>query len=208
MDSIEETGLATAPDSVPMQWLPSFQMMTAALLMAAGLAAIFTWGNSWGAPELVDLTPSPSFRYVNSGWISPVDWQELSPLATELKAFVIVSQDELDEFESSYFSKITRGNATTLGRIDFETSILLAAYYTWRPVRGDPLSFREVAVDDEQALISMELDLEPQGREYSYLYAPMVMVAVERSLFPSGEPVEFTFELEGHPAIKLSASPN
>ena len=176
--------------------------------MAAGLAAILTWGDRWGDPELATSSQTPSFRYVNSGWISPDDWRDLGPLASELRAFVIVSQDELDAFESSYLSKVTRGNATTLGRIEFEASILLAAYFAWLPVKGDPLSFAAVEVDGEDALVQLELDRTSQGREYPYLYAPMVMVAVERSLFPTGEPVSFVFELEGHPDITLTATPN
>ena len=65
----------------------------------------------------------------------PLDWQQFGPFSTELRAFIIVDQGQLDSFESAYVSKVSRGNATTLGRIDFDTSVLLAAYYLWRPVR-------------------------------------------------------------------------
>ena len=129
-------------------------------------------------------------------------------MASELRAFIIVSQEELDEFESGYVSKVTRGNQTTLGRIDFDNSVLVAAYFAWLPVRGDPLSVADVSVDDNDALVSLTLDNDPQGREYPYLYASMTMVAVERARFPQGEQVEFVFELAGHDPIERTAIPN
>jgi hypothetical protein len=150
----------------------------------------------------------PTFRYVDSGWISPEDWQEFGPFTDELRAFVIVSQEELDSFESGFISKVNRGNATSLGRIDFETSVLLAAYYLWRPVKGDPLSVTDVIIKGDRSTVLLDLDDDAQGREFAYLYAPMVMVAVERSLFPEDDVVEFTFELEEHPPIALTATPN
>ena len=145
---------------------------------------------------------------MNSGWIAPVDSEELGPLARELRTFIIVDQGELDDFERGFVSKVSRGNQTSLGRIDFDTSVLLAAYYAWLPVRGDPLSFSQVSIDDNEVLVRLVLEEDPQGREYPYLYAPMTMVAMERSLFPPGEPVEFVFELAGHEPIEWTATPN
>ena len=95
-----------------------------------------------------------------------------------------------------------------MGRIDFETSVLLAAYYVWRPVKGDPLSVTDVVIAGDRATVLLDLDKDAQGRALAYLYAPMVMVAVERSLFPKAEMVAFTFQLEGHPDITHTATPN
>ena len=148
------------------------------------------------------------FRYVNSGWVSPLDWEDAGPFAMELRAFVLTSQEELDAFEGGFISKRIYGNATTLDRIEFDSAALLAAYYVWRPVRGDPLSVADVQVEDNRVVVKIELDENPQGREYPYLFAPMIMVAVERSLFPEGEPVEFVFELNGQPEVTLTATPN
>ncbi len=187
---------------------PTARLAAAVLAIAACLAVFLSVGYAWGYPEERARTVLPGFRYVNSGWISPADEREFGPLASELRAFIIVSQEELDEFESGYVSKVTRGNQTTLGRIDFDTSVLLAAYYAWLPVRGDPLSIADVAVDDNAAVVRLALDDDPQGREYPYLYAPMTMVAVERALFPEGEPVEFIFQLAGHDSIARTAVPN
>ena len=173
------------------------------------LAAFVAWGADWGRPPTLRSSElHPTFRYVNSGWVSPTEGQGFGPFANELRAYVIIDQDQLDSFESRFVSKVSRGSSTTLGRIDFGTSVLLAAYYLWRPVKGDPLSVRDVEIGGSKASVLLDLDDDAQGREYAYLYAPMVMVAVERSLFPESEPVEFTFELDGHPSITVNATPN
>ena len=196
--------------------LPSSRLAAVALLLAIGVAALLAWGGSDGSAlrQAQDGPPSaspggtPVFRYVNSGWVSPLDWEEAGPFAAELRAFVIGSQEELDDFEDGFISKRIYGNATTLDRIEFESAALLAAYYIWRPVRGDPLSVAGLQVEKGRAVVKIELDEDPQGREYPYLFAPMVMVAVERSLFPEGEPVEFVFELNGEAAVTQTATPN
>ena len=187
---------------------PSARLAAAVLAMVACLAVFLGLGHNWGYPEERPRSSLPGFRYVDSGWISPVNWRELGPLARELRAFIIVSQDELDEFESGFVSKVSRGNPTSLGRIDFDTSVLLAAYYAWLPVRGDPFSVAGVLINDNEALVSLALEEDPQGREYPYLYASMTMVAMERSLFPQGEPVEFIFALAGHEPVSRTAIPN
>ena len=177
------------------------------MLLAAGVAALLAWGGSDGTAPVAALG-TPAFRYVNSGWVSPLDWEEAGPFATELRAFVIGSQEELDAFEDGFISKRIYGNATTLDRIEFDSAALLAAYYVWRPVRGDPLSVAALQVEKGRTVVKIELDENPQGREYPYLFAPMIMVAVERSLFPEGEPVEFVFELNGQPQVTQTATPN
>ncbi len=202
----QATHPSVAPDA--RRRLPSLQLSLTVLAMAAGLAVFLVWGWDWGKPPAVSSGLQPTFRYVNSGWISPNDWQEFGPFSNELRAAVIVNQDELDAFQGSFVSKINRGTITSLGRIDFDTSVLLAGYYIWRPVKGDPLSVTDVVIQGERASVLMDLNEDAQGREYGYLYAPMVVVAVERSLFPMGKQVEFVFELEGHPRVTLTATPN
>ena len=188
---------------------PSTRLLAVVGVTLALVAVFFAWAGDWGSPPALRSTDlQPTFRYVNSGWISPQNWQEHGAFSEELQAFVIVSEDELDSFEDGYISKVSRGNATTLGRIDFETSVLLAAYYVWRPVRGDPLSITDVVIRGNRVTVLLALDDDAQGREYAYLYAPMIMVAVERSLFPMGETVEFKFELADHPSVTLNATPN
>ena len=187
--------------------LPSLRFAVAVLLLSAGIAVLLEWGE--GSQSPYSANPNlPPFRYVNSGWISPLDWEEAGPFATELRAYVLTSQEELDDLESEFISKRSYGNSTSLGRIEFADSVLLAAYYVWRPARGDPLSVADLMIYGNRAEVKIELDEEPQGREYPYLFAPMIMVAVERALFPQGEAVEFVFELDGHPSITLAATPN
>lgn len=175
--------------------------------LAAVFAVAFIWGESWSLPP-VRTGEIPAFRYVNSGWIAPSHARAAGAFSEELRAFVIVSQDELEDFEGMYVSKVSRGNATTLGRIDFEASVLIAAYYVWRLVRGDPLTIEDVQSRGKTAVVKLELSDDPQGREYPYMYAPMTMVAVDRTLFPEGEPVEFSFLLNGEPTLTLTATPN
>ena len=179
----------------------------AALLLAALMAVVMVWGEHWSSPP-AGPGAAPVFRYVNSGWISPLEAGEAGAFSEELRAFVLVSQEELDAFEDGFISMVSRGNATSLGRIDFDKSALVAAYYIWRVVRGDPLTVLDVRAEGDSAVVDLALSDDPQGREYPFMYAPMVMVAVERSLFPEGEPVEFLFKLNGEPAITLTATPN
>ena len=110
-------------------------------------------------------------------------------------------------------ARLREATPPPLGRIDFDRAVLLGAYYVWRPVRGDPLTVTAVQPTGDsdpysKVAVDLELSYDPQGREYPYLYAPMVMVAVERSLFPDGQPVEFLFKLNGEPAMTLTATPN
>ena len=210
MEAVEEQATTASPTALLP--LPSLQLAAAVLLLAAGIGALLAWGGSDGSilrqAQVGSTGGTPVFRYVNSGWVSPLDWEEAGPFATELRAFVIGSQDELDAFEGGFVSKRIYGNATTLERIEFDSAALLAAYYVWRPVRGDPLSVADLQVEEGRAVVKIELDEDPQGREYPYLFAPMVMVAVERSLFPEGEPVEFVFELNGQTEVTRTATPN
>ena len=209
MEFPEEHAPTTAPAAAARQGWPDFRLAAVVGAALALVAAFLAWGPDWGRPPALKSTDlAPTFRYVNSGWISPNDWQQFGAFSKELRAFVIVSQEGLDSFEDGYVSKVSRGNATTLGRIDFDSSMLLAAYYAWRPVQGDPLSVTDVVIQGDRATVILDLDDDAQGREYAYLYAPMVMVAVDRSLFPAGERVEFTFDLAGHPAVTRNATPN
>lgn len=194
------------PPLLPRGWRAAL----GALLLVVGMAALLVWGGGGDGGGAAGTGMGAGFRYVNSGWVAPLDGDALGAFSAELRAFVIVSQEELDAFEGGFVSKVSRGNAVSLGRIDFDRAALLAAYYVWRPLRGDPLSVREVRVDGGagRAVVTMELDENPQGRPYPYLFAPMVMVAVERALFPPGAALEFVFILNGEAADVVIATPN
>ena len=186
--------------STVMRFLFPPVLTTALLLTACGGAATST--------VIPTNTPVPTiaaqvteWRYVNSGWLSPQESDPPGAFSRELRAFVITSQVELDEFQNNVAMKRTRGTTTSLSRIDFPQSILLAAYYLWRPLQGDPLSVVGFSFDSFQdghrADVLLSLEESPQGKEYPYLFAPMSMVAVDRSLLPKGEPIEFVFHLDG-----------
>ena len=137
-----------------------------------------------------------SWRYVNSGWVSPLDQQSTSAFSRELRAEVITSASELEEFNRTVISKRTRGTGVTLNRADFPASVLLVAYVMWLPVQGDPLSVVDIEIDGRKVVVDLELDAESQGREYPYLFAPMTMVALDRSKFPADGSVSFDFRLD------------
>jgi hypothetical protein len=149
---------------------------------------------------------APLWRYVNSGWVSPNDVPVTEVFTGRLRAYVITSQEELDAFQRSITVKRSQGTATSLGRVKFPDSVLLAAYYLWRPLQGDPLSVTGITLEDHQATVDLELAESPQGKEYPYLYAPMTMVMVDRSFFPKGEPLNFVFQLNGEPIATVLAT--
>lgn len=151
---------------------------------------------------------APLWRYVNSAWVTPHNGEQAGAFTQELRAFVITSQEELDRFQGGFNARLTRGTITSLGRIDFLESVLVAAYYVWRPVQGDPLSVVGFSLDGNQATVELDLDELPQGRARPYMMAPMTMVAVDRSIFPIGQPIEFDFQLNGESAAKVVATIN
>ena len=94
----------------------------------------------------------------------------------------------------------------SLGRVEFPDSVLIAAYYLWRPLQGDPLSVVGLFMEGQRADIFLELEASAQGMEYPYLLGPMVMVAVDRSQFPQKMPIDFVFHLNGEPLATVTAS--
>ena len=138
----------------------------------------------------------PLWRYVNSGWVSPLNQQSINAFSKELRADVITSASELEEFNRTVISKRTRGTGVTLNRADFPGSVVLVAYVMWMPVQGDPLSVVDIEIDGSHVVVDLELDEEPQGRGYPYLFAPMTMVALDRSSFPVDGLVSFDFKLD------------
>jgi len=147
-----------------------------------------------GVPEARDSEP-PLWRYVNSGWGLPRSNAPGGVFAEQLRAFIITSPEALDAFQLAFSLRRSLGTTSSLGRVDFPDSILLAAYYLWRPLRGDPLSVVGFSLDGRRAEVLLELEDSPQGKEYPYLLAPMAMVALDRSLFPQGERIEFVFRV-------------
>ena len=146
----------------------------------------------------------PLWRYVNSGWVSPSDQQSANAFSRELRVAVITTSEELEEFNRTVISKRTVGTGASLSRAEFPGSVLLVAYLLWLPVQGNPLSVVGLKIDGHRAVIDLELDEDAQGREYPYLYAPIIMVTVDRDEFPAEGPVEFVFRLDSELQVTLT----
>ena len=144
-----------------------------------------------------ELEELPLWRYVNSGWVSPLNQQSANAFSRELRAAVITSAAELEEFNRTVISKRTRGTGVTLNRAEFPGSVVLVAYVLWLPVQGNPLSVVGMEIDGSHVVVDLELDEESQGREYPYLFAPMTMVTVDRTEFPAEGLTSFDFRLDG-----------
>ena len=187
----------------------SLTLMTAILLVACSGAGTSTVSPTNTPIPVESEAAAPDvllWRYVNSGWVSPYPRVALGEFSKQLRPFVITSQAEFDAFQRGFTMKRSWGTTTSLGRVDFPNTILLAAYYLWRPFQGDPLRVVGFSLEGHQADVLMDLEESPQGKEYPYLFAPMTMVAVDRSQFPAGEAVEFVFYLNGEPQATVVAT--
>lgn len=160
------------------------------------------------APVVAVVSDARLWKYVDSGWVSLRGNEEVGVFTTELRAFVITSQEELEAFQGGTNVKRSNGTSASLSRVDFASSVLIAAYYLWRPLQGDPLSVVGFSLDGDRADVLLELEDSPQGKKYPYLLAPMTMVAIGRSNFPSGAPVSFVFRLNGDPQATVVATVN
>ncbi|MDA0262946.1 MAG: hypothetical protein O3A93_02545 [Chloroflexi bacterium] len=180
------------------------------LLTACGGEAatpkVETPGDSESAPASDTPTAIPIWRYVNSGWVSPLDAPDANAFSKELRAVIITSNLEMERFNRATPSKRTFGTGATLGRPEFPGSVVLAVYLMWQPFQGDPLSVVGLTIEGNRAVVDLELDEDAQGREYPYLFAPMTMVMVDRSEFPEQGPVEFEFRLDGLAPVIVSDS--
>jgi len=175
-------------------------MMAGFLIAACGGDTV----SSTAEPEEVAKTEVPSeavqppiWRYVNSGWVAPLDEQSAGAFSKELRVAVITSDLEMLLFNQEVVGKRTYGRGDTLGRPEFPGSVVLVAYLLWLPVQGDPLSVIGMEIEGNLVVVQLELEEDAQGRELPYLYAPMTMVTVDRSDLPINGPVDFQFRLDG-----------
>ncbi len=144
-------------------------------------------------------------RFLLSGWINPIgEDADLGPFAETLRAFVITSQEELDEFLGSIDLLRTVGNLASLSRTDLEQDIMLGIYYLWRPLKGDPLSILGVSSGGDEVVVDVELVEDPLGDERPFLLGPVHISAVDRKELPTGTPVEFVFSVNGKEAARLT----
>lgn len=119
------------------------------------------------------------------------------PFAETLKAFVITTEKELRDFLDGINLVRARGNRESLNGVASNEEMVLAAYYLWRPVKGDPLSIERVTLKETDVEVGLELLQDPQGRESPYLMAPLSIVAVGKEDLPRGVPLRFVFLVNG-----------
>jgi len=133
-------------------------------------------------------------RFILGGWVVPEGQDAAAdPFDETLKAFVLTTQDDLREFLENLDLFRLRGSLESLDDVDFEDQLVLATYYLWRPLKGDPLSLESATLAGSEVLISMELLEDPQGRERPFLMAPFLIAAINKESLPRGTPLSFGF---------------
>ena len=171
------------------------------LLLVALFVGLAACGNRSEGRRSIAASPSSDglvVRYLVGGWVVPFGPDGRSePFSETLKTEIITSQDAMTAFLRRFELTLYRGNPASLDRMDYSKDVVVAAYYLWRPLKGDPLSVLGVSVKDARVEVDVELDLDPQGRERPFLMAPLQIVALDREdLGPAGA-VDFLFRVNG-----------
>ena len=103
-------------------------------------------------------------RFLLGGWVAPKDEDaDDRPFADTLKAFVITTDEGLREFLDSLDLLRVRGSQESLNRADLSDVVVVAMYYLWRPLKGDPLSLEEARLSGNEVRIRLELVGGPPG---------------------------------------------
>ena len=134
-------------------------------------------------------------RFILSGWILPKNEEKSSPFSETLGISILSDESQLEFFLDSIQLIRLHGNFETLSNIDFNESILVAVYYMWRPIRGNPLTISQPYVSNGSVMISVELDDKSTGKEFPFLYAPLEMSSINRNGLPTNNSVQFIFTL-------------
>ena len=129
---------------------------------------------------------------------------EPDPFAETLKAFVLTSEEELRTFLEGLDLIRIRGDMRTLDKTDYSEELVLAAYYLWRPLKGDPLTLAGVALEGTKVEVLLELEQDPQGREAPYLLAPFYIAAIDKGPLPHGAPLDLVWRVNGEVAATLA----
>ena len=145
-------------------------------------------------------------RFLLGGWMVPKGESPLDePFLETLKGTVITSQAEMREFLDSLELLRVRGTPKALDQVDTDAEIVIAVYYKWRPLKGDPLSLLDTALRDSKVEVRLELVEDPQGRDRPYLAAPLYIGAIDRENLPAGVPLEFVFLVNGQESASEDA---
>lgn len=181
------------------------------LLILALLLLVTVACDSERRPGSGSATPSRSEegdivpRFLLGGWVLP-EGEAPGVFVESLEAVIITSEADLRSLLEGVDLLRVSGDLNAINRTDFEETVVLAAYYLWRPLKGNPLSVQKVTVDGSEVRVSLELEADPQGRESPYLLAPLYVVGVDKAALPQGEPVRFQFLVNGELAATVMAT--
>ena len=144
-------------------------------------------------------------RFLIGGWAFPLEEQESEPdpFAETLRTFVLTSEEEMREFLEELDLIRLRGNLQTLDNVDFAEEVVLAAYYLWRPLKGDPLFMQTLSLTGTELEVLLELEEDPQGRESPYLLAPFLVTAIDKGPLPKGVLFDLVWRLNGETATTM-----
>ena len=144
-------------------------------------------------------------RFLLGGWVLP-EGEDPGFFVESLEALIITSETDLRSFLGGVDLLRVIGDLNTVNRTDFEKTVVMAIYYRWRPLKGNPLSIQQVTLDGNEVRVSLELEEEPQGRESPFLLAPLYVVGVDRADLPQGKLVSFQFLVNGKLAATETAT--
>lgn len=139
-------------------------------------------------------------RFLVGGWVLPED-EEADPFVDTLRAFILTSEDEIRELLDGVDFLRLRGSLDSLHKADLDQVIVVAVYHMWRPLKGDPLSIANVFLNDTEVEVNLELEADPQGREFPYLVAPLYIAAIQKKDLPKEGPLNFLFKVNGEEAV-------
>ena len=129
---------------------------------------------------------------------------EPDPFAETLQTFVLTSEEDLREFLEGLDLIRLRGNLQILDKVDFTAEVVVAAYYLWRPLKGDPLFMQTVSLTGDELEVLLELEEDPQGRESPYLLAPFLVAAIDRGPLPKDASFDLVWRLNGETAATMA----
>ncbi len=181
------------------------RLLTALLLLAAlALAALACEAERRsGAPsEESSRGGDISFRFLLGGWVNPTD-QETDPFVERLEVRLLQSDEQLRDFLEGVDLLRVRGRTDVLGDTDFTRTLIVATYYLWRPLKGDPLSVERVFIDEGAVHVDMLLEDDPQGRERPYLLAPLYMFSLDKEVLRENGARAVRFILNGAAVAEL-----
>ena len=141
-------------------------------------------------------------RFLIGGWLAPKGGTpEEDPFEDTLVAVAITTDQEMEDFLDTFDLLRLRGAPQALDRADLSEVVVLAAYYRWRPLKGDPMFMESARLQGNKVIVDLELVDDPPGHESPMLLSPLEMGSIDREALPQGVPLEVEFRLNGEAAV-------